>query len=1623
MLLRSTFVFIIALLGILQVWAKLEENELSCGARDIFSRLHLTDSLIVSSLSSAGEASVINNAYILYNLGVKYHRALQTCDALGCYLAALDAHREFPEAYQNAAIILSDGCNNNNDARRDNMTAIMISREGRYFLPDAMTVAYYFHEQSFVYGRTNDFKSESLSNLIMTKLKMNHFNSKAEMQSMATLLLSILQSIHNIDYPDTNKGLIWPVGPHNSLCRLYEAMGEHNMSFEHMQLILQAHPAHHLSILNLGNHYFRNNQWGKAVQFYVKSLHHIPVDDMVQRVYVMNNVAQAMRMQDQFVPARMYLEQALSNHYLDSNNVNRLEQYKSLCGSDVSFSGLNCELQLFTAMNFFAIQTLDSHWRHMEYIEALIEKSTLLLDKENIKDPSIRISDPYTHALIRFGSRRAFAKAPELACNAEPIFTLPTDQFASPSVQYEGGSRGNKRRRLLKVGYLSGDWRDHPMGRLTQALVTTHNISRVFSYSISYGDSSSNSFVRQKVMSTSPHFLDLEGIRSDEDAYQMIKELNLDILVDLMGHTTKNRIGIVANKPAPLVVNYLGFAGSSGCSAVDVSMVDRVVSPPEYVSECFVEKVVYLPYTYQANTLPPEIGPCNYENGHYLCRNRFLNQYIGIEETRENKRDKNSMSPDTAVEYLEWTRPEHTLLCAFNANKKLEPVSFAAWMNIMVENPTSVLLLLASGNARTSRKNLINVAALYGIHKSRLQFLGKVEWEDHLYRLAACDIFLDNFAYGAHTTLSDALYMWVPTLTLRAWGAHNMPSRVGNSLLSSLGEDISTILLHDNIKYFEKMASELIQNTRSRRNLRELLAQRVATSPTFNHKMMQRVVESTYEAMFELQQVYTEDEIDRHIVIGYLPYPVYEELSLMKDIQAKVQHCLSSAPAGVLRVDVSYSSAVSLQSTGCSDDNIASLLVRLDKALPRERKREGPWQQLLLSLRSQHQQVDIRGERNLAHNQQMLRDFKNVLHQSHQHYLTNRDGSGGKGDLLLSKLPYYMETYRNYPRQFLDVIIEVLHYNDYDCSWKLHINTLLAPLLIYSKDSPIVFDEKRWKGVLSPQLVKKMQHSLPEMLMFSMGTSLHSDTKDPLFIQLLTESSESPKSIEEAKHGISSLLSDMSVCTLQQRDEKTNGEDSMMKKAIMADAIILMLNSYTLHSSPLRLRNLGLMMQHWNHQIGFSLLNEAVVMEHRERHAAYLSDLPSNIHDGERYSNQLSIAIYCYEYGNAYWGQWGPSSLVNGGLGGSEEAVVFLAEALVKVYNYDITVYADPSPHDLMKHSINGVRWRHHSAFDVDRPEDVFISWRYGASLGLGYKASRRFLWLQDLVSWESLPTLSVMLNEENNENNETIILVLSDFHRTFTRTHLLRNGYTDKRADESIAVLPNGIDLRYASAMDGQNNPHQFVYGSSPIRGLEQLLRVWPEIKRALPLAQLSVYYGFPPHVTQQLEKSMGKEGFAAFKTRIMSHLDQLGVTYYGAVDHQTLAEAYSRAGFLLYPTNYPETGCISVQKSMASGAFPITSRYSTSVLPYLTREYDLGPEDRLTPERNYTQWMDEHYVPAVITAVTQVTSEDTAPKMIELREKMKSSIRSTYGWTQSARKLSALFNGSSVVDIDNLV
>jgi predicted O-linked N-acetylglucosamine transferase (SPINDLY family) len=302
-------------------------------------------------------------------------------------------------------------------------------------------------------------------------------------------------------------------------------------------------------------------------------------------------------------------------------------------------------------------------------------------------------------------------------------------------------SPGPRRTGPLRIGVLSPDFRDHVNAYLLLPLFELHDRARfeLVAYSLAPDDGSA---VRARVRAAAGRFVDLQSL-SDADGAAQIRRDDIDLLVDVGGHTTGARFGITARRPARLQVLYLGFAASLGSRRVDYVLLDEIVGSN---SAEWSEARVYLPdtyYLYDFRVPPPNVP---------LVRSDY-----GLPE-------------------------DGFVFCAFHKTEKITPDAFALWLEILAATPGSVLWLLAVPPAALA--NLRSLAAQRGIEGRRLVAAPFDPRGRYLARQRLGDLFLDTVHHSAMTTACDALAAGLPVLTLK--GAA-MASCAGESILRAAG--------------------------------------------------------------------------------------------------------------------------------------------------------------------------------------------------------------------------------------------------------------------------------------------------------------------------------------------------------------------------------------------------------------------------------------------------------------------------------------------------------------------------------------------------------------------------------------------------------------------------------------------------------------------------------------------------------------------------------------------------------------------------------------------------------------------------------------------------------------------
>ncbi|MBR0855571.1 tetratricopeptide repeat protein [Bradyrhizobium liaoningense] len=356
----------------------------------------------------------------------------------------------------------------------------------------------------------------------------------------------------------------------------------------------------------------------------------------------------------------------------------------------------------------------------------------------------------------------------------------------------------------IRIGYLSADFRTHPVSYLAAGLFEAHDRTRFETHGFSIGPTE-DSELRARLERSFVRFTDLYG-RSDDEIVGCIKAAKIDILVDLMGHTLGARLGVLARRPAPILVNYLGFAGTVGGGLLDYVIADERVIPAEDRKH-FSEKVVWLPHCFMPHD----------------AKGRALS-HVGLDRREQG------------------LPAEGFVFCGFNNAYKLNPATFQSWMRILKEVEDSVVWL--SDLPDVAKSNLRRAAEASGIDPQRLVFARRVaSTADHLARHRLADLFLDALPYNAHTTAGDALWAGLPLLTL---AGEAFAGRVAASLLHTLG--LAELITHSRDEY-EERAIALALDREKLRGIRETLEQRRLMTPLFHTPLLARNLEDAFESM------------------------------------------------------------------------------------------------------------------------------------------------------------------------------------------------------------------------------------------------------------------------------------------------------------------------------------------------------------------------------------------------------------------------------------------------------------------------------------------------------------------------------------------------------------------------------------------------------------------------------------------------------------------------------------------------------------------------------------------------------------------------------------------------------
>ena len=358
----------------------------------------------------------------------------------------------------------------------------------------------------------------------------------------------------------------------------------------------------------------------------------------------------------------------------------------------------------------------------------------------------------------------------------------------------------------IRLGYLSADFQNHATAMLVTELLERRDQQRfeVFLYSHGADDGSA---IGARVRAAGDHFVDVSTFTHEAIARRLRAD-GIDIAIDLKGHTRQTRFELLAMRPAPVQVSFLGYPGTTGAHFLDYVIGDPVVTPLEHAPH-YTERIAQMPASYQPNdsrrALPP--APSRSE--------------LGL--------------PEDAV-----------VLCCFNQSYKFLPAMVDLWAQVMTQAPHTVMWLLSWNDH--GQRNLVQAFAARGIAPERLVFAEKAPLHQHIARLQQANLFLDTWPCNAHTTASEALWAGVPVLTVPG---DTFASRVAASLVTACG--LPQMACADEATYV-RMAVALAHKPEALRTLQQHLREERLRLPLFDTTRYARDYEALLQRMFERQQ-------------------------------------------------------------------------------------------------------------------------------------------------------------------------------------------------------------------------------------------------------------------------------------------------------------------------------------------------------------------------------------------------------------------------------------------------------------------------------------------------------------------------------------------------------------------------------------------------------------------------------------------------------------------------------------------------------------------------------------------------------------------------------------------------
>jgi len=456
-------------------------------------------------------------------------------------------------------------------------------------------------------------------------------------------------------------------------------------------------------------------------------------------------------------------------HYKKSIEIdsNSQKSYKEL-GKIYSYNNIDFEI----ALKYFLKAKEISN--DLDYIEGEILNCNLHLCNwnnitEQIKNIQIKINK----------SMRTILPLDNLMISDDENLNQKTSKIFS-DYSYKDFKRDtnfkNMKKRKISLAYFSSDFKQHAVGHLIYDIIKHHNKDRFDVFGFYLKNNKNEDDLTKKIKKHFTKFFNTSKM-TNEQIISLCIELDVDIAIDLNGHTAYNRLDLFARGLGKIHVTYLGYPGTVGSNFFDYIIADETTLP-KHNQKYYNEKVIYLSGTYQPNR-----------------KNR-----INIKKLTKSK--KYFQIPE-----------DKFIFCCFNANRKINFSTYKNWMKILSASQNSILWLMVNNDV--AEKNLKLECEKFNIDPNRLYFTRPEKSEHYFNKLLLCDLFLDTYPYNAHTTATDALRVGLPILTLKG---NSFASRVCASILKTVNCDE---LIAKSEEEYVAMAVEFSEDMNKFKNIKE----------------------------------------------------------------------------------------------------------------------------------------------------------------------------------------------------------------------------------------------------------------------------------------------------------------------------------------------------------------------------------------------------------------------------------------------------------------------------------------------------------------------------------------------------------------------------------------------------------------------------------------------------------------------------------------------------------------------------------------------------------------------------------------------------------------------------------